>query len=134
MGRLGRPKVADYMAESVVTSGPDEGISRIASMMLEHNIGSVVIMENQRIMGILTERDFVRIVEKVGMLLKKDLARDHMVTPVITVQSDAPITDAAELMRSNHVRHLTVLDKDLKMVGMISSRDLMKAVGEDSEE
>jgi CBS domain-containing protein len=56
-----------------------------------------------------------------------------MAKPVITVQSDASVTDAIKLMQANHIRHLIVLDKDLKMVGVISSRDLMKAARESME-
>jgi CBS domain-containing protein len=133
MRKLRPPTVADIMSPEVVTSGPEDHISQIASSMLHHKIGSVVILENRRIVGILTERDFVRIVEKVGMLLKEDLAKHHMAKPVITVQSDALVTDAIKLMRTNHVRHLIVLDGDLKMVGVISSRDLMKAARESME-
>ena len=127
MSKLRPTRVVDIMSTPVVTNGPDDQISRIASSMHNHKIGSVVIMENRRIVGILTERDFVRIVEKVGMLLKEDLAKHHMTKPVITVQSDASIADAIKLMQANHVRHLVVLDSNLKMVGVISSRDLMRA-------
>jgi CBS domain-containing protein len=90
-------------------------------------------MKNQRIVGILTERDFVRIVEKVGMLLKEDQAKHFMANPVITVQSDASIAAAVRLMQANHIRHLIVLDKDLRMVGMISARDLMRAARDSME-
>jgi CBS domain-containing protein len=121
------------MSAPVITSNPEEDISRIASAMQSHKIGSVVLMQDQRIVGILTESDFVKIVEKVGMLLKEDLAKHFMAKPVITVQSDASIADAIKLMRVNNVRHLIVLDKDLKMVGMLSSRDLMRAAGETME-
>ena len=133
MRKLKPPRVADIMSKSVVTSSPEDHISRIASSMQKHQIGSVVIMENRRIAGILTERDFVRIVEKVGVLLKEDLAKHHMAKPVITVQSDASVIEAMKLMQTNHIRHLIVLDKDLKMVGVISSRDLMKAARESME-
>jgi CBS domain-containing protein len=133
MSKLRPPTVADVMTAPVVTSGSEDHISRIASSMLHHKIGSVVIMKNRRIVGILTERDFVRIVEKVGMLLKEDLAKHHMTKPVITVQSDASVTDAIKLMQANHVRHLVVLDRGLKMVGVVSSRDLMKAAREAME-
>ena len=118
------------MTTPVVTGGPDDHISQIASLMQQHRTGSVVITENRRIVGILTERDFVRIVETIGMLLKEDLAKHHMAKPVVTVQSDSPVTDAIELMKANHIRHLIVLNKDLKMVGVISSRDLMRAAPE----
>jgi CBS domain-containing protein len=121
-----RVAVADIMTAPVVTSGPEDHISRIAEEMLRHRIGSVVIMDDRMIVGMLTERDFVRVVQKVGMLLKDDLAKHYMVKPVITIQSDASTADALELMRTNHVRHLIVLDKDLNMVGMVSSRDLMR--------
>jgi len=133
MRKLRPTTVGDIMTSPVVTSSPEDHVSGIASSMQHHNIGSVVIMENRRIVGILTERDFVRIVEKVGMLLKEDLAKHHMAKPVITVQSDASVTDALKLMQANHIRHLIVLDKDLKMVGVISSRDLMKAARESTE-
>jgi CBS domain-containing protein len=56
--------------------------------MQQHEVGAVVIMKGQRIVGILTERDFVRIVENVGMLLKEDLAKHFMTKPVITIQAD----------------------------------------------
>jgi len=119
--------VADIMTKPVVTSSPEDGVSGIASSMQQHDIGSVVIMEGHKIVGILTERDFVKIVEKVGMLLKEDMAKHFMAKPVVTIQSDASIPDAINLMQANHIRHLIVLDRSLKMVGMISSRDIMNA-------
>lgn len=121
-----RLTAADIMTEHVVTSGPDDDLTGIAGDMQRHNIGSIVIVEHRKIVGILTERDFVRIVEQVGMLLNKNLARDHMTQPVITVQSDTPVTDIIKLMREKHVRHLIVLGKNGEVAGIISSRDLMK--------
>ena len=125
--------VADFMSTRVITSDPEDHISQIASSMQRQNVGSVVVTKNQRIVGILTERDFVRIVEKVGMLLKEDQAKHFMANPVITVRADASVTDAIKLMQANRIRHLVVLDKDLRMVGMISARDLMKAARESME-
>jgi len=122
--------VADFMSKRVITTGPEDHVSQIASSMQRHNVGSVVIMKNRRIVGILTERDFVRIVEKVGMLLKEDQAKHFMAKPVVTVQSDTSLTDAMKLMQANHIRHLIVLDKKLRMIGMISARDIMKAAQE----
>jgi CBS domain-containing protein len=128
-----RLTVRDIMTAPVVTSGPDDDLSGVAAEMRRHRIGSVVIMENQKIVGILTERDFVRIVEQVGTLLKRNLAKHYMAKPVITVQLDTSIANAIKLMRKEHVRHLIVLNKDLEMVGVISSRDLMKNTGETME-
>ena len=126
MSQVRRLTAADIMTEHVVTSGPNEDLTEIAAEMQRHEIGSVVIVENRKIVGILTERDFVRIVERVGMLLDKNLARDHMTKPVVTVRSDAPVADIIKLMREKHIRHLIVLDKNQKVAGIIRSRDLMK--------
>jgi CBS domain-containing protein len=97
--------------------------------MERHKIGSVVIVENRRVVGILTERDFVRIV-KQGILLGRDRARHHMTTPVVTVRSDASVMDIIKLMRKKHVRHLPVLDRNRRLVGIVGSRDLMKVATE----
>ena len=118
---------ADIMSRKVVTKGPNDDVTRIAADMQRHNIGSVVIVENRKLVGILTERDFVRIVERVGALLEKSLAKDHMTTPVFSVGSDASLVDVIRLMSEKHVRHLVVLDKNGQVAGVISSRDLMKA-------
>jgi CBS domain-containing protein len=117
---------ADIMTRNVVTKDPNDGLGRVAAEMHHREIGSVVIVENQKLVGILTERDFVRIVERVGSLLEKSLAKDHMSKPVITVQSDAPVTDVVKLMSEKHIRHVIVLGKSREIAGIISSRDLMK--------
>jgi len=122
-----RLTAADIMTKTVVTRGPYDVLTRIAAEMERHKIGSVVIMENRKLLGILTERDFVRIVERVGTMLEKNLAKDHMTTPVYSVGADASIVDVIKLMSEKHVRHLIVLDKKGGIAGIISSRDLMKA-------
>jgi CBS domain-containing protein len=118
---------ADIMTKKVVTKEPNDDLTRIAADMQRNNIGSVVIVENRKLVGILTERDFVRIVERLGALLDKSLAKDHMTTPVFSIGSDASILDIIKLMSEKHVRHLVVLDKNDQVTGIISSRDLMKA-------
>jgi CBS domain-containing protein len=118
------------MTTQVVTRGSNDDLTRIAAEMQRHQIGSVVIMENKKLVGILTERDFVRIVERIGALLERSLAKDHMTSPVFTVQSDASLADVVKLMTEKHVRHLIVLNKNREVAGIISSRDLMKVTKE----
>jgi CBS domain-containing protein len=95
--------------------------------MQRHQIGSVVIVENRKPVGILTERDFVRIVERVGALMENSLAKNHMTAPVLSVKTETPIADVVKLMGEKHVRHLIVLDSKGDLAGIISSRDVMKA-------
>jgi CBS domain-containing protein len=120
----------DVMTTRVVTGGTYDGLTRIAGEMQRHQIGSVVIVENQKPVGILTERDFVRIVERVGALMENSLAKNHMTTPVLSVKPETPIADVVKLMGEKHVRHVIVLDSKGNLAGIISSRDVMKATKE----
>jgi CBS domain-containing protein len=127
---MSQPKplvAADIMTKTVVTTGPNDDLTRIAGEMERHKIGSVVIVENRKPVGILTERDFVRIVERVGALLERSLAKYHMTTPVLTVHSDTPLTDVVKLMDEKHVRHIVVVEKKGEIAGVISARDVMKS-------
>lgn len=118
------------MTQKVVTSRADSDIARIASEMSLRNIGSIVIVDNRKVVGILTERDFVRVVELVGTLLHKNLAKHYMTTPVVTVQPDTPIQEVIRLMKAKHIRHIVVIDKKQDVAGVISLRDLMKITSE----
>jgi len=130
MAQARRLTAADIMTKQVVTGGPYDGLPRIAAQMQRHKIGSVMIVEKGKLVGILTERDCVRIVEQVGALLDKNQAKDHMTKPVVTVQSDSSVADVTKLMGEKHLRHLIVLNRSGDVVGMISSRDLVKVTAE----
>lgn len=129
MSPFRRLRVVDIMSEHVVTGRTNDSLSRIAGEMERHRIGSVVIVENRKVVGILTERDFVRIVRQ-GILLGRDRVKHYMTRPVVTVRSDASVADAIRLMRKKHVRHLPVLDRRRRLVGIVGSRDLMKVATE----
>lgn len=88
MSYLRRIRVSEIMNEHVVTGRPDDSLSKIASQMERHKIGSVVIVQNRRVVGILTERDFTRIA-KQGILQGRDRAKHHMIKPVFTARSDS---------------------------------------------
>jgi CBS-domain-containing membrane protein len=90
MSMTSRLSVADIMTKRVVTAQPNDDVLRIASEIERHEMGSVVIAEKGKLVGILTKRDFVQIVEQAGILLNKSLARHHMARSVVTVQSEAP--------------------------------------------
>jgi len=117
---------ADVMTRKVVTKGPSDDLTRIATEMETRNIGSVVIAENKKVVGILTDRDLRKVVEKVGALLDKNLAKHYMARPVITVQTDTPISEVTKLMNEKHIRHVVVLDKSQMLAGVISLRDITK--------
>jgi CBS domain-containing protein len=127
---ISRLSAADIMSKHVVTAQPNDDVSRIASEMERHNIGSVIIVEKGKVVGILTERDFVQIVEQVGVLLNKSLARHHMTRSVVTVQPETTVSDIIKLMKEKHVRHVVVVTRNQEVAGVISSRDLVKVTSE----
>jgi len=127
MSEAKRLTAADIMTKIVVTSGPNSEITEIATKMQRNKIGSVVITESRKVIGIVTERDFVRVIENIGVLLDKNRARHHMTKPVITVESDTSVANVIRLMREKNVRHLVVLNKNGELAGIISSQDLTKA-------
>jgi len=124
MSSLRRLRSAEIMIEHVVTARPTDSLSKIGTLMERHRIGSVVIVQNRRVVGILTERDFSRIAGR-GFMLGRDRVQHHMTKPVVTVRSDSSLEDVIKLMRKKHVRHVPVLDRKRRLVGIISSRDLM---------
>lgn len=127
MSERKRLTVADIMTKHVVTSGPNSEVSEIAAKMQRNKIASVVIVEGGRVVGIVTERDFVRVVESLGVLLDKNRVRHHMTKQVVTVQPDTPVSDLIKLMKEKNIRHVVVLNNSGEPVGIMSSRDFTKA-------
>lgn len=122
-----RLTVADIMTKRVITSGPNSEVHDIAAKMQRNKIGSVVIVEGGRVVGIVTERDFVRVIESLGVLLDKNRVKHHMTEPVVTVRPDTPVSDLIKLMKEKSIRHVVVLNKNGELVGIVSARDLTKA-------
>lgn len=91
--------------------------------MVEHNIGSVVVTSGVQPKGIITERDLMRKVILQGMDVRKALAREIMSAPLITIDADAHIGEAATLMFEKKIRRLLVTKKGA-VIGIFTQRDL----------
>lgn len=118
--------VKEYMKSNVITVDKNTILKDIAKIMTENNIGSVIVIDNGKPVGIITERDIVRAIGK-----NKDLnarAEDIMTASLITIKEDAPITGALSLMRTYNIRHLPVIDNDGNLKGIISIRDIARAI------
>lgn len=102
-------------------------------MMAEHHIGSVMVMENGRLQGIVTERDYARKVILLGRSSSETPLSDIMSSPVLTVKPTDTVTHCMTLMTDRKIRHLPVLDGD-DLLGLISIGDLVKAVIEQQQE
>jgi CBS domain-containing protein len=105
---------------------PTDTVLDALGVMAEHDIGSVVVQDGDKLVGILTERDYARKVVLAGRSSKDSQIKDIMTTHVICVTPDRSIEECMGLMTDKHCRHLPVLDKK-QVVGVVSIGDLVKA-------
>ena len=116
------------MTETVVTSPPDRTVREIAEMMRERNVGSVVLIEEHRPVGFLTDRDLTVSVLADGRDLG-DHAADHASSPVITANAEMNVEEAAELMVRHGVRRLVIVDGD-RLTGILTLDDIASRTGD----
>jgi CBS domain-containing protein len=116
-------QVSDIMHRDVVTVSAQDTFAHAASVLHEHRISSVVVMDGDRPAGIVTERDLVNVVadgsDPTSLTVERQTA-----TELATAEPKTDIADAARLMAQRRIRHLPVLDHG-RLVGIISIRDLM---------
>ena len=110
-----------------LTTGLDETVYDAIRLMGEKNIGALVAMEGDAVVGILSERDYSRKVVLQGRTSRDTKVGEIISRPAITVRSKDGIEKCMQLMTSNHVRHLPVVD-DERLVGLISMGDLVSWV------
>ena len=116
------------MTETVVTAPPDRTVRQIAEMMRERNVGSVVLIDDQRPVGFLTDRDLTVSVLADGRDLG-DHAADHASSPVITANAGMQVEEAAELMVRHGVRRLVIVDGD-RLIGILTLDDIASRTGD----
>ena len=95
--------------------------------MDEGNVGAVLVTENEKIVGIFTERDYARHGELKGRHAEGTPVRELMSTNLVMVKPETLLTECADLMYKYHVRHLPIIEKD-NLVGIVSIRRLAEAL------
>ena len=120
--------IREVMTETVVTAPPDRTVRQIAEMMRERNVGSVVLIDEQRPVGFLTDRDLTVSVLADGRDLG-DHAADHASSPVITANAGMQVEEAAELMVRHGVRRLVIVDGD-RLIGILTLDDIASRTGD----
>lgn len=115
----------DIMVRDVVTISPDKTAQDAARLMVGHGIGSVVVMDSEKVIGIVTERDLVRKVCAKDIPSSKVKIQDVMSTPIITAEPDLPIEAAVQRMFNNKIRRLPVVENG-RLVGIVTISDIAK--------
>ncbi|MBL8101776.1 MAG: CBS domain-containing protein [Anaerolineales bacterium] len=121
-------KIVDEKADIKLYTVPaDATVLTALQTMDEANTGAVMVTENEKIIGIFTERDYARQGEVKGRLAKDTIVRDVMTSQMVMIRPETTLQECAELMRQYRVRHLPVLEND-RVIGMVSIRRLAEAM------
>jgi len=101
-------------------------------LMAEKEIGALVVMEGERVVGVLSERDYTRKVVLLGRTSPTTAVKEIMTSPVVYTHSEQPIEECMALVTEKRVRHLPVMEEG-RLVGLISTGDLMKSIIADQQ-
>ena len=129
MMTLDSVKVSDIMSKDVKIEVEEQDIGAVCRLMGENDIGSVVIVKRQDKeqipIGIVTERDIVRILGRKSCDLKEPLT-SFMSKPVISIPSNSSAREAMLVMNSNQIRRIVVIDTGNRMIGILTEKDIFR--------
>jgi len=118
--------VREIMTTNVKTVRPFSTVKDVVQKMNKFGIGSVVVVEEDRPVGIITERDVMRSIAEQFFDPSVVKVKDIMSTQLVTISGDASVEEAARLMASRKIKKLPVVE-DEKLVGIVTSMDVMRA-------
>ena len=112
---------------NVISISPDVNVIEALKLMAKENIGAVMVLQGDNLVGILSERDYARKVVLEGKTSSSTKVSEIMTTKVITVEESQKVDDCMNIMTENHIRHLPVISGG-KVLGLISIGDVLKQV------
>ncbi|ENU26513.1 MULTISPECIES: CBS domain-containing protein [Acinetobacter] len=122
--------IKNKAVQSIFTISPNATVLEAIKIMADKGVGALVVAEDEKLVGIFSERDYTRKVTLMERSSNTTPVSDIMTSKVITVGLNNTVEECLQLMTDRHLRHLPVLDKE-KLVGFISIGDLVKAAMED---
>lgn len=118
--------VKDIMVTDVVSVGPDVIVKKAVKVMNDFEIGCLIVVEDSKVIGILTERDVLKRVVDEGRKPEETRVGEVMSKPPITVNPDASLENAIQLMFKYKIKKLPVVENN-RLVGLITFTDLVRA-------
>jgi CBS domain-containing protein len=116
--------IRDIMSKEVKVVRPDTTIKEVVATMNKFNIGSIVVVQGDRPVGIITERDILRSLVEEALGLETLSARQVMTSPVITANENLSVEEAAKLMAKKKAKRLPVMSNG-KLVGILTFTDIV---------
>ncbi|MEY6433533.1 CBS domain-containing protein [Thioalkalicoccus limnaeus] len=117
----------DEKGHAVHTIGPDETVAEALKRMADHNVGALPVLDGDRLVGLISERDYARKVLLAERSSPTTRVREIMMTRVPCVAATRTLEECMAVMTERRVRHLPVVDQG-KLIGLISIGDLIKAI------
>lgn len=124
--------VKDVMTSEPTCCTPDTSLVEVAQMMVECDCGEIPVVDSQadrRPVGVITDRDIVirTIADNINPLDRK--ASDCMSKPVVTVTADSDLSECCDLMESNKIRRIPVIDAEGRLIGIVAQADIALSAG-----
>ncbi len=123
----------DRKGRHIISVKPDDSVLDAIQLMAEKGIGSVVVMQDEELLGIMSERDYARKVIIKGKASESTPVSEIMTPNVFTTSSSQTVNDCMNMMTEKKIRHLPVIE-DNSVIGMISIGDLVEAIISDQQE
>jgi signal-transduction protein with cAMP-binding, CBS, and nucleotidyltransferase domain len=121
-------KVNEIMAENVVTADPEMSVTEAAKLMLEQDVGCLVMMTENKIVGIVTDRDLLACAAQRHNIQKCSIS-NHMSSPVVTVPPETLVINLAKVMSASRIKRVPITEAG-KLMGIISFSDIAKDMDE----
>jgi CBS domain-containing protein len=120
-------QISDIMTRDVESIGPDDTLQEAAMRMKQFGVGPLPVCENHSVVGVVTDRDITLRAVAEGLDPATTMVRDVMSEEIVCCFEDQEVEVAAHLMQSKQIRRVLVLDRDKKLIGIISLADLASA-------
>lgn len=121
-------KLLSDKGDQVWSITPGATVYDALKLMAEKNIGAVLVMNGDVLVGILSERDYARKVILVGKNSRDTFVSEIMTPRVICIRADQGVAECMALMTEKHIRHLPVLNEDNHVIGVVSIGDIGRAI------
>ncbi|MDH3672406.1 MAG: CBS domain-containing protein [Gammaproteobacteria bacterium] len=120
-------QLLDKKGHEVSSVHPHDSVFDAIKKMADAKIGALIVLVDDQIVGIVTERDYARNVILKGKSSRETPVRDIMTTGVVCARADQTIEECMAVMTEKRIRHLPVVDQE-RLVGLVSIRDLVKSI------